>query len=191
MNIVTFELRAANKECTDKLTDISQTIYKGQPIFDYACAYTNNSTSYKKGGRKLEILKVEDDYLQVRLISEGKLEMPSKSLAGFSRELMRVDAELHPNEEDRMFKNFVRASSLFRNIEIGETDIQMELSDMSDVDALKRCVDIFCNTMVSGKEANILLDETKKAIKKVLKDYYSASRMIAYYKKSKEMKETK
>lgn len=188
MNVVTFELRAANKDCTDKLTDIAKTLYKGQLLFDYACAYTNSSTSYKKAGRVLEIVEVAEDYLRVRLTSEGKLEMPSKSLAGFSRELLRVDAELNPNEDDRMFKNFIRASSLFRNIELGETDIQVESTEMSDVEALKRCVDIFCNTMVSGKDANKLLDETKKSIKKLLKGYESSSRMISYYKRTKEIR---
>lgn len=188
MNVVTFELRAANKDCTDKLTDIANTLYKGQLLFDYACSYTNSSSSYKKAGRVLEIVEVADEYLRVRLTSEGKLEMPSKSLAGFSRELLRVDAELHPGEDDRMFKNFVRASSLFRNIELAETDIQIESSEMSDVEALKRCVDIFCNTMGSGKDANKLLDETKKSIKKLLKGYDSSSRMISYYKRTKEIR---
>ncbi len=187
MDIVTFELRAANKDCTDKFTDIAKVKYEGKPLFEHACEYANNSTSYKKSGRKLELVSVAEDCVRVRLYSEGKLEMPSKSLAGFSRELMRVDAELHSDESESLFRNFVYGSALFRNIELAESDIMTEMLEMSDVDALKKCVDIFCNTIVSGKEANALLDETKKSIKDVLKRYETSARLIAYAKKAKEM----
>ncbi len=187
MNVVTFELRAANKDCSDSFTDIARVVFEGKPIFEHACEYANCSSSYKKSGRKLELLSVEEDCVRVRLYSEGKLEMPSKSLAGFSRELLRVDSELHPKEAKRLFKSFMYGSALFRNIELAESDIVNDLSEISDVEALKKCIDIFCSTMVSGKEANALLEDTKSAIKEVLKKYDTSSRMISYSKKAKEI----
>lgn len=186
MNVVTFELRAANKDCTDSFTDIAKVVYDKKPIFEHACDYANCSSSYKKSGRRLELLSVEEDCVRVRLYSEGRLEMPSKSLAGFSRELLRIDSELHPKENKRLFRNFMYGSALFRNIELAESDVATALCELSDVDALKKCVDIFCNTMVSGKEANALLEDTKSAIKDILKKYDASSRMIVYSKKAKD-----
>lgn len=183
MNVVTFELRAANKDCHDSFTDIAKVRYDGKTVFEHACEYANDSRSYKKSGRRLELLLVEKECIRIRLYSEGKLEMPSKSLTGFSRELLRVDAELNPDENKRLFKNFSRGSALFRNMELEETDTISDFSVMSDVDALKKCVDIFCNTIVSGKEANELLENTKQAIKEVLRKHDASARMIAYSKK--------
>ena len=98
MDIRYFELRAANKDCKEKFSDVAKKKYAGVPIFEHACNYVNNSQSYKRTGRHLEIIEIGDYYIKVKLTSESKLEMASKSLAGFTRELLRVDQELFPDE---------------------------------------------------------------------------------------------
>ena len=83
MDIKYFELRAANKECQEKFSEVAKQQYQGTPIFEQACSYVNNSASYKRTGRHLEIIEISDYYIKVKLSSETKLEMASKSLAGF------------------------------------------------------------------------------------------------------------
>ena len=83
MDIRYFELRAANKDCKEKFSDVAKKKYAGVPIFEHACNYVNNSQSYKRTGRHLEIIEIGDYYIKVKLTSESKLEMASKSLAGF------------------------------------------------------------------------------------------------------------
>lgn len=48
MDIRYFELRAANKDCKEKFSEIAKQMYNGVPIFEHACNYVNNSASYKR-----------------------------------------------------------------------------------------------------------------------------------------------
>lgn len=106
------------------------------------------------------------------MTSESKLEMASKSLAGFSRELLRIDQSMNPDADSRLFRYFSYNSSLFRNSEIDIREInQNDTLDMSDVDALKRCVDLFCDNMTTSKEEAKRRQEARKAIKNILLDY--------------------
>lgn len=172
MNVRYFELRPANKDCQDKIIDISKKKYNKVPVFEHACNYVNESSSYRRNGRHLEIVEVGEDYLIVKLTSETKLEMASKSLVGFSRELIRIDEEMNPDSDARMFTYFMYNSSLFRNtpVDISEID-QNDTSDMSDTEALKKCVDLFCNTMTSTKEQAKKTAEVKQEIKRLLSEY--------------------
>lgn len=181
MNVICFELRAANKECKEKFTDIAKVEYAGKPIFDYACDYINDSSSYRRAGRRLEILEIADSYINVKLTSETPLEMASKSLAGFSRELIRIDQEMHLDESKQLFKTFIYNKTLFKNRQI-ENGIQddVEIEKMSDVDALQLCVQVFCNTMTATKEEALMNELTKKQIKKALADYKVTKRLLAY-----------
>lgn len=146
MDIKYFELRAANKDCKETFSEIATRVFKDKPIFEHASNYVNNSGSYKRNGRKLEIIEIKDYSITVKLSSESPLEMASKSLVGFSRELLRVDKELNPDEGKRLFRYFIYKSTLFRNTQIDMKEIETERSDeISDVDALKLCVDLFCN----------------------------------------------
>lgn len=45
MDIRYFELRAANKDCKEKFSDVAKKKYAGVPIFEHACNYVNNSQS--------------------------------------------------------------------------------------------------------------------------------------------------
>ena len=182
MDIKTLELRAANKDCEDKFTDVAKTEYDGMPIFEHACNYVNNSASYKRTGRHLDILEIKDYSIIVRLTSESKLEMASKSLAGFSRELIRVDQELHPVEEERIFYSFTYNNTLFKNTSIAPDGIYLETvkRDISDVEALKLCVEIFCNGMTGSKMEAAMIATTKKDIKKLLLKYVDLKRLGSY-----------
>jgi len=172
MDVKYFELRAANKQCVEKFTDIAKQKVDKVPIFDHACEYVNNSSSYKRNGRRLEIMDIRDYSIIVKLTSESKLEMASKSLAGFSRELLRIDQSMNPDADSRLFRYFSYNSSLFRNSEIDIREInQNDTLDMSDVDALKRCVDLFCDNMTTSKEEAKRRQEARKAIKNILLDY--------------------
>lgn len=61
MDVKYFELRAANKQCVEKFTDIAKQKVDKVPIFDHACEYVNNSSSYKRNGRSLEIMDMLND----------------------------------------------------------------------------------------------------------------------------------
>ena len=111
MDIRYFELRAANKDCQEKFSEIAKQMYKGVPIFEHACNYVNNSASYKRTGRHLEIVEIKEHSITVKLSSKSKREMASKSLAGFTRELLRIDQELYPDEADRLFRLLIYTST--------------------------------------------------------------------------------
>lgn len=115
MDIIYFELRAANKDCQEKFSDVAKKKYKCTPIFEHACNYVNNSSSYKRTGRHLEIIEIADLYIKVKLTSETRLEMASKSLAGFTRELLRIDQEMDPDEDKQLFRLFTYNNTLFKN----------------------------------------------------------------------------
>ena len=184
MDIRYFELRAANKDCQKKFSEIAKQMYKGVPIFEHACNYVNNSASYKRTGRHLEIVEIGEFSIVVKLSSESKLEMASKSIAGFSRELLRVDQELYPDEADRLFRLFIYNSTLFRNtqLEVGEL-AKDERRELSDVDALKKCVEIFCSGMTGSKWEAAVLANTKQKIKDLLYEYEQFQRVNSYAKK--------
>ena len=172
MDVQYFELRAANRQCTDKFTDVAKVRVENVPIFEHACNYVNNSSSYKRNGRKLEIVEIRDYCIIVKLTSDTKLEMASKSLAGFTRELLRVDETLHQEKENRLFTYFLYSNTLFRNkqIDIKEID-QNDTMEMSDTEALKKCVDLFCSSITNSKEAAKRQTEAKNKVKQILLDY--------------------
>ena len=181
-----FELRAANKDCQNKFSDIAKQKYEGVSIFTHACNYVNNSDSYKRNGRKLEIISINDFSITVKLSSESPLEMASKSLAGFTRELLRVDKELYPNEEERLFRFFLYNNTLFRNAQIDGSLIDLDQDrEISDVEALKKCVDLFCNGMTATKEEAAQSARMKKEIKKILAQHDTFVRLNSYSKKMK------
>ena len=187
MDIKYFELRAANKDCKETFSGIATQMFDKKPIFEHACNYVNNSGSYKRNGRKLEIIEIKDYRITVKLSSESPLEMASKSLAGFSRELLRVDKELNPDEGKRLFHYFIYKSTLFRNTQIDMKEIETERTDeMSDVDALKLCVDLFCNGMTTSKEEASMAASMKREIKKLLSQYDRFTRLNSYSSKMKK-----
>lgn len=184
MDIRYLELRAANKECQEKFSEIAKQMYNGVPIFEHACNYVNNSASYKRTGRRLEIVEISEYSIVVKLSSESKLEMASKSIAGFSRELLRVDQELYPDEGNRLFRMFIYNSTLFRNTQIEVEELAREESrELSDVDALKKCVEIFCNGMTGSKEEAAALANAKHKIKDILHEYEQFQRLNGYAKR--------
>ena len=184
MDIKYFELRAANKDCKETFSEIATQMFNNKPIFEHATNYVNNSGSYKRNGRKLELVEIKDYSITVKLSSESPLEMASKSLAGFSRELLRVDKELNPDEGKRFFSYFIYKSTLFRNTQIDMKEIETERTDeMSDVDALKLCVDLFCNGMTTSKEEASMAASMKKEIKKLLSQYDRFTRLNSYSSK--------
>ena len=62
------------------------------------------SVSQKKK-KQLHIMEITPEYLIIKLYSVSKLEMVSKSLAGFSRELLRVDEQRKARNEQSLFDN--------------------------------------------------------------------------------------
>ena len=172
MDVKYFELRAANKDCNEKISEIAKQKYNETPIFEHACNYVNESSSYKRNGRKLEIIEIGDYYLIVKLSSETRLEMASKSLVGFSRELIRVDEQMNPDKDARLFNYFLYNSSLFRNTQVDIKEIdQNDTFEMTDVEALKLCVDLFCGSMTVSKEESAKIVGMKEDVKKILIAY--------------------
>ncbi len=183
MDIRYMELRPANKDCKESFAEIAKKQYKNIPVFQSACDYVNSSASYKRTGRHLEIIEITDEYIRVKLTSESKLEMASKSIAGFTRELLRIDQELHPDETERMFRLFLYNNTLFRNTQISnQEELVLSNDEMSDVDALKMCVDLFCKGMTLSKEEAAIQAKYKKEIKAILKKYGDTNRMFSYMK---------
>lgn len=120
----------------------------------------------------------------VKLTSETKLEMASKSLAGFTRELLRIDQELFPDEGKQLFRAFIYNSTLFKNVQLEVAELaKEEKRELSDVDALKKCVEIFCSGMTGSKEEAAVLSNTKNKIKELLQEYEQFQRINSYAKK--------
>lgn len=182
MDIICFELSAANKACLKKFTEVAKQLYNGVPIFEHACSFVNNSASYRRSGRRLELIDVQDYHIIVKLTSEGKLEMASKSLSGFTRELLRVDRELYPEEENHLFGEFLMNSTLFRNVQVDvQNKVNIQKSGLSDVEALKMCVELFCNNATNTKAEAGCQAQLKKKVKSLLMEYSRAKRMYSYY----------
>ena len=99
----------------------------------------------------------------VKLTSESKLDMVSKSIAGFTREFLRLDKELFLDEVYRVFCLFICNNTLFRNTQLEKGELAKEQScELSDVDALKKCVEIFYSGMTSSKEETAVLANIKQ-----------------------------
>lgn len=189
MDIRYFELKAANKDCKDTFTDIEKKEIDGASIFELARNYVNTSSSYKRNGRSLEIIEIKDYSIIVKLSSENKLEMASKSLVGFTRELLRIDKEINSKEDQQYFKNFLYKNTLFKNTQLAAEDVDSTSNrEMSDVDALKMCVDLFCNGMTLSKVEAIEADKIKKQIKSILKEHQRFNRLNSYTAKMEERK---
>ncbi len=177
-SVVYLELCPANRNCKEKFTDIKDVLFNGKPIFEYAADWVNASAVYKRSGRKMAIEEITDYGIKVKLISNNELAMPAKSLSGFTRALLNADTEM--NGEVKLFKNFCYCGSLFKNKQISESEAKVETIELADVDALKICVDLFCDSIGTGKASNSLRKEAKSSIKKILKDYLFQNRMLAY-----------
>ena len=182
LDIICFELSAAKKDCSKKFSEVAEQLYNGVPIFEHACDFVNNSASYKRSGRRLELVEVDDYHITVKLTSEGKLEMASKSLSGFTRELLRVDRELYPEEQNHLFGEFLMNNTLFRNVQVDVNSKEtVRANELSDVEALKLCVELFCNNATTTKAEAGYQSQLKQKMKGLLKEYSRAKRMYSYY----------
>lgn len=199
MNIIYLKLYAANKKCNHSFCKIEEEKYRGISIFKHASEYANQSAGFKRNGRKVEIVQVTNSYIMIKMYSEGKLEMASKAMACFTRELLRVDKEMYPDEEYHIFKECMFRDTLFKYQQISETeywlsfhqgdedisyrkldyciygegwnmqiDVQ-QYSEISDVDALKMCVDLFCGNASRLKLGYEEEQKAKEEIKSILR----------------------
>ncbi len=199
MNIIYLKLYAANQKCKQSFCNIEKEKYKGLSIFKHASEYANQSTGFKRNGRKIEIVQVTDSYIMIKMYSEGKLEMASKAMACFTRELLRVDKEMYPDEEYHIFKECMFRDTLFKYQQISETEFWLsfhqedeeisnrkldwsvygeggnlqidvhQYKDISDVDALKMCVDLFCGNASRLKLGYEEEQKAKEEIKSILR----------------------
>lgn len=186
MDVVIFELRPANKRCGydfRAIAEASKTKLSDKNIFESACDYANASASYKRNGRHLNILEVSSEYIKIKLQSETRLEMASKALAGFSRELCRLDEVLNP-AESRYFTGISYGNALFRNVQISETEDPQDAQLKTDAEILKRCVDIFCTSATTGKDQLIALNKVKAEIVKAISAYDIECRALEYERRS-------
>lgn len=218
MNTVLLRLSAANKDCRKSFIEIQEEKYHGVPIFDHACEYVNQSASYRRNRRKIEIIEITDIFLVVRMYTEGNLEMASKAMAGFTRELLKVDKELYPDEENHIFGPCIANDTLFKYQQISEPSFSfdeynhnqaMDFSfdcysdnigctiewnksrELSNVEALKLCVDLFCGNASKLRSDYNEMEKAKEEIKRILRNVLlssyeysnSARRMMKYYEK--------
>ncbi len=178
MEEIILELRAANKNCTANFIEIAKRTYHDSPIFHYAVEYCNASASFRRVGKTLHLLDVTDNSLIIKLISETPLQMASKSLSGFSRRLLSIDKELG----EGIFDDLKYNDTLFRSREFPMDDdfLEYEEEDMSDSEALKMCVDVFCTDITMTKEEKKCAENVNKQIKKALFEYKRQKRLNAY-----------
>ena len=179
MDAIYLELRPANKKCCANFIEISKVEYNHSPIFEYALRYANDSSSFKRTGKKLSLAEISEDHMTVKLTSEAPLQMASKSLAGFTRKLLSIDEELG----NEIFKDLTYNNTLFRNREVPpiKEPFVME-EEMSDTAALKLCVDVFCNDITTTKEERKYNENINRQIKLLLAEYSRQKRLAAYAK---------
>ena len=58
--------------------------------------------------------------------------------------------------------------------------INKDMKQMSDVEALKLCVEVFCNSMTASKEEAVMNARIKREVKKLLAEYARFKRMNIY-----------
>lgn len=166
------ELSPANKECDIDFCRINEESFKGKSIFKYAEDYANASDSFKRTGKKMEILEIRPKTIRIRIISETSLQMVSKSLSGFSRELIRIDGVREDEGKDRLFADCIYNHSLFKSTIVADVESLEETAEnLSNASALKMCVDLFYGDTTKTKEQFKARQEAKTQIKKILLDY--------------------
>ena len=167
------KLTPANRKGNVDFTAIAKEKVNGIPIFEYAEKYVNQTDNFQKKKKQLHIMEITPEYLIIKLYSVSKLEMVSKSLAGFSRELLRVDEQRKARNEQSLFDNVEYNHGLFRSEVIrGKEEIAETAPKLSDSAALKLLIDLLYGEPIKTKEDGKRRTAVIFAIKEILTDYF-------------------
>lgn len=167
------KLTPANRKGNVDFTAIAKEKVNGIPVFEHAQKYVNQTENFQKRKKRLKILEIQPKYLLVQLSSSSKLEMVSKSLAGFSRELLRVDERRKIHEEKSLFDEAVYNHGLFKSeIVRDKSEIIETASMLSDSAALKLMVDLLYGEATKTKEDAHRREHAILAIKEILTGYF-------------------
>lgn len=166
------KLSPANQNSSVDFLRISNEQFKGVRVLEYAMNHTNNSDSFKRARKELELVEVHARYLIVRITSEVPLQMVSKSLSGFSRELIRIDDIREAEEKKtRLFEDCVYNHSLFKSQIIEhpeELTEKISPTELSSATALKMLIDLFygdtTKTKVQQKVRQKAIAEVKQTL---------------------------
>lgn len=169
------ELRPAKKTSNINFEIVSKEEFKGKGVFEHSIDYANKSESFKRAGKQIELVECHADYLLIKITSDTRLQMVSKSLAGFSRELIRVDNIRESEGKIRLFSDCVYNHALFRSkVVIGQEKLEESAENLSNASALKICVDLFYGDTVKTKEQSDIKKDFSLSIKKLLINYKNA-----------------
>ncbi|MCB2354416.1 hypothetical protein [Clostridium estertheticum] len=166
------ELSPAKKDSTINFQTVSKEQFKNKGVIDHSIDYANESASFKRTGKHMELVKCHSDYLLIKITSDISLQMVSKSLAGFSRELIRVDDIREAEGKVRLFEDCVYNHAVFKSkVVIGQEKLEESAEDLSDASALKMCVDLFYGDTIKTKEQLEIKKDFGSRIKKLLITY--------------------
>lgn len=172
MEIHYLELVPAKKGSNVNFKEIAMEKYEGKEIFVHAIGYANDSASFKRAGKTLKLLECNEQSLVVKITSESSLQMVSKSLAGFSRELIRIDDRREAEDKKRLFEDCVYNHAVFKSkIILGKEQVVENINEMSDSQALKLCVDLFYGDATKTKEQLAYRKGAIHKIKEILVGY--------------------
>lgn len=167
------KLTPANRKGNVDFAAIAKEKVNGIPVFEHALKYVNQTENFQKRKKKLRILEIKSEYLMVQLSSSSKLEMVSKSLAGFSRELLRIDDRREVQGMKRLFDEAIYNHGLFKSEIVRDKNEIIETASMlSDSAALKLMVDLLYGEATKTKEDATRRENTILAIKEILTEYF-------------------
>lgn len=167
------KLTPANRKGNIDFSVIAMETFEEIPIFSYAENYVNQTDNFQKRKKILQILEIESGYLIVKLSSASKLEMASKSLAGFSRELLRIDERRALEGKPRLFEAAIYNHGLFKSeIVRGKEEIAETASNLSDSAALKLFIDLLYREPTKTREDSKKREEAIFSIKEILANHF-------------------
>lgn len=151
----------------DKKNQCNLTDFKDE-IDQAVINYNRIGLRATKNPKRITNIKVESEILEIELESNIKLNLPTKSLAGFSRCLLDVSDD---------FEKFASNGRLFKGVSCKEKNITKESlsinanEDIKDNEAIKMVIDIF----LSCEELDSNEVKFKDEIKNILKEYMGYS----------------
>lgn len=150
-----FKLTPANRTSRINFKEIEDSLH----LFSMAANGCSAGLSFRRDGKKITIVEIASDYLEIILSSSSPLNSPKRTLSAFSRELLRLDQKIN------CLSSSIYNHTLFNSelIEMPHSD-SMTVDDISDSQLLKFMVDLLYTPLIESERVRKQVVDSIKEI---------------------------
>lgn len=157
MELYRFRLTPADRKTNLNFLEIEHS----HGLFTTAAKNCSQGFSFKRDGKKITVDEITGEYIVITLYSAKPLSSPSRTLAAFSRELLRLD------KRTRLLESSIYNHTLFysERLEISPGEL-ITADDISDTALLKAIIDLLYSPTEDIDDDAV--QDAKNALKEIM-----------------------